>query len=170
MVAIAGEKWMVIASCIDGRLRVRDELLRNAAAADAVRRVLLAAPGVRQVSANPRAGSLLIIYQQAQTTLRKITDLLNRYLLPESSVPASLTERSPTERRSHDRRIGPPTRRSELFPRIRRQAVNLGMLAALLVSMAGAVLGAKMLHIVAGVVFLGVLAIHLFEKRRSLLV
>jgi hypothetical protein len=44
------------------------------------------------------------------------------------------------------------------------------MLAALLVSMAGAVLGAKMLHIVAGVVFLGVLAIHLFDKRRSLLV
>jgi hypothetical protein len=159
---------MVIASCIDGRLRVRDELLRNTAAADAVRRVLLAAPGVREVSANPRAGSLLIIYQQAQTTLRKITDLLNRYLLPERSVPASLAERSPTERRSHDRRIGPPTRRSELFPR--RQAVNLGMLAALLVSMAGAVLGAKMLHIVAGVVFLGVLAIHLFDKRRSLLV
>jgi hypothetical protein len=161
---------MVIASCIDGRLRVRDELLRNTAAADAVRRVLLALPGVREVSANPRAGSLLIIYQQAQTTLRKITDLLSRYLQPERSAPASLPGRSPTERRSHDRRTGPPTRRSELLPRIRRQAVNLGMLAALLVSMAGAALGAKMLHIAAGVVFLGVLAIHLFDKRRSLLI
>ena len=161
---------MVIASCIDGRLRIRDDLLRNASAADAVRRVLLAAPGVREVSVNPRAGSLLILYHQAQTTLRKITDLLSRYLLPERAAPASLDKRSVPERRSHNRRAGLPTRRSALLPRIRRQAVNLGMLSALLVSMAGAVLGAKMLHIVAGVVFLGVLAIHLFDQRRSLFV
>jgi hypothetical protein len=159
---------MVIASCIDGRLRIRDELLRSAAAADAVRRTLLAAPGIREVSANPRAGSLLILYQQAQTTLRKITDLLSRYLLPEKSAPTSMPERAALERRSSERRTL-PTRRSALVPRVRRQAVNLGMLAALLVSMAGAVLDAKTLHIVAGLVFLGIFAIHLFDKRRSLL-
>jgi len=160
---------MVIASCIDGRLRIRDEVLRNASAAETVRRALLAVPGIREVSANPRAGSLLVLYHQAQTTLRKITDLLRRHLLPERSATASLPERSASERRAHDRRTL-PTRRSELASGIRRRAVNLGMLAALLVSMAGAVLDAKTLHIVAGVFFLGVLAIHLFDKRRSLFI
>lgn len=160
---------MVIASCIDGRLRVRDDLLRNTAAAEAVRRALLAVPGIREVSTNPRAGSLLVLFQQAQTTLGKITDLLNRYLLPEKSAPTSFPRRSVPERRSHDRRTL-PTRRSEIALGIRRRAVNLGMLAMLLVSMAGAVLDAKSLHIISGVLFLGIFAIHLFDKRRSLFV
>lgn len=159
---------MVIASSIDGRVRIRDDLFRNAAAAEAVKRHLLAVPGIREVSTNSRAGSLLVKYQQAQTTLRKITDFLGRYL-PERLAPEGLPARSIPERRSHDRRTL-PTRREPSLARLRRQAVNLGMLSSLLLSMAGAVLDAMSLHIVAGVLFLGILAIHLFEKRRSLFI
>ena len=160
---------MVIASSIDGRVRFRDELFRNAEAAEAVKRDLLAVPGIREVSTNSRAGSLLVKYQQAQTTLRKIADFLGRYLLPERPASASFPARSAPERRSRERRTL-PSRRSASAPQIRRLAVNLGMLASLSLSMAGAVLDAMSLHIVAGVFFLGTLAIHLFDKRRSLFI
>ena len=148
---------MTITSCIDGRMRVRDGTLRNAAVAGSLSRLLSATPGVREVSANPRAGSLLILFQQAKSTLREITTLLERFLPAEASAsPAPATQKA---------RAGRPRRTAAA---VRRQAVNFGMLAALLASLAGAALGAKALHIIAGLVFVGFFGLHFFDKKHFL--
>lgn len=148
---------MMITSCIEGRIRVRDGLLRNSAVAGSLRRLLLATPGIREVSANPRAGSLLILYQQARTTLGEITALLARFLPEEASTPAAPAAKP---------RPGRPRRTTAAA--VRRQAVNLGMLAALLASLAGAALGAKALHIIAGLVFVGFFGLHFLDKKHFL--
>jgi hypothetical protein len=148
---------MTIASCIDGRIRVRDGLLRNSAVADSLSRLLLETPGIREVSANPRAGSLLILYQQAKTSFGEISALLARFLPEQASTSAS-TSPAPAAKSRTGR-----SRRTTAA--VRRQAVNLGMLAALLVSLAGAALGAKALHIIAGLVFVGFFGLHFFDKK-----
>lgn len=146
---------MMITSCIDGRIRVRDSLLRNASVAGTLNRVLLDAPGVKAVSINSRAGSLLILFRQAQTTVREIIALLEEFL------PAAKTASAPVPAKSgRSRQVGLAT--------IRRRAVNLGMLASLLVSLLGAALGAKTLHIVAGIIFVAVAGVHHYDKRQAL--
>lgn len=147
---------MTITSCIEGRIRVRDGLLRNSAVAASLSRLLLETPGVREVSANPRAGSLLILFQQARTTLGEITALLARVLPAEASASPSPAAKA---------RTGRPRRTAAA---VKRQAVNLGMLAALLASLAGAALGAKALHIIAGLVFVGFFGLHFFDKKHFL--
>ena len=149
---------MTITSCIDGRIRVRDGLLRNSTVAGSLSRLLLETPGVREVSANPRAGSLLILFQQARTTLGEITALLARFLPEEASTSPSSAPAPAAKART-----GRPRRATTAA--VRRQAVNLGMLAALLASLAGAALGAKALHIIAGLVFVGFFGLHFLDKK-----
>jgi hypothetical protein len=149
---------MTIASCIDGRIRVRDGLLHNPAVADSLSRLLLETPGIREVSANPRAGSLLILYQQAKSSFGEITALLARFL-PEQAATSAATSPAPAAKSRTGR-----SRRTTAAA-VRRQAVNLGMLAALLVSLAGAALGAKALHIIAGFVFVGFFGLHFLDKK-----
>lgn len=148
---------MLITSCIDGRIRVRDGLLRDLALAGSLSRLLLNTPGVREVSANPRSGSLLIVFQQARITLRQLTALLERFF--GSEQPGTPAPKAQTR---------PGRLRLPGLAAVQRQAVNLGMLASLLVSLLGAVLGAKLLHIISGAIFMAALGVHLFDKRRSL--
>ena len=147
---------MMVTSCIDGRIRVRDGLLRNSTVAGSLSRLLLETPGVREVSVNPRAGSLLILFQQARTTLGEITALLARFLPEETST-------SPSPAPAAKTRAGRP--RQAGLATVKRQAINLGMLAALLASLAGAALGAKALHIIAGLVFVGFFGLHFLDKK-----
>jgi hypothetical protein len=108
------------------------------------------------VSVNPRAGSLLILFQQARTTLGEITALLARFLPEETST-------SPSPAPAAKTRAGRP--RQAGLAAVKRQAINLGMLAALLASLAGAALGAKALHIIAGLVFVGFFGLHFLDKK-----
>lgn len=150
---------MDVTSHIAGRLRIRDEGLKKEALLSQVTEALLAAPGVTNVEANPRVGSLLILYSAAVTGMEKIQQILSGFLgAAQSAVRACSVGTA--------RILGKlPT---ALSPRVKRIAVNVGMLASLVVSLAAAMLGLKKLHILAGVIYLAIFGTHLFERRRFL--
>lgn len=154
---------MVVASLLSGRLRVRDEGLKREPLVDRVRDALMGTPGVAQVDANPRVGSLLVLYDAAlaaaEQILKTIAELLG------SAGEAGGQE----EPRSASGRIPFVGKASlSVSPAVRRKVVNLGMLASLLLSVAAAILDFKKLHILAGVVFLALFGDHFFQRREQM--
>lgn len=146
---------MVIASHVEGRLRVRDPRLRQPRVLYALREKLLLRPDVREVSCNPKVGSLLVLYRSLRNSFREISSLLGEFL--GRAVP-SAPKAAPAPKTS-------PRCRPLLS---RRRVVNFGMLASLLASLIASA-GSTQLHILAGLIFLGILGVHLFDKRATLL-
>jgi len=110
------------------------------------------------VSGNPRTASLLILYNTTRGAVGKITDLLARSLgrLRSTLAPAPCISRKV-----------PLSVSKPLLSK--RRVLNLGMLLSLLAALAALGAGSKA-HALAGAVFLGLLALHLFEKRATLLI
>jgi cation transport ATPase len=154
---------MQIASCINGRIRFRDQKLTNKNVAETVCERLTALPGVSSISVNNKTGSLLVIYSTAVAGLQKIMDAVTGLL---GAVEEYIGERRSAERRYEERRSGI----SNILPGLpaRKAIVNYGMLTSLLVSMFGILVGKK-LHVAAGVLFLAVLRVHLADKRKTVL-
>jgi len=147
---------MTIISTIPGRLRIRDQRLTRADRAEQVRNDLLAVNGVTEVTVGFRTGSLLIVYSIAHSCLPGIMELLTGAFGPEKENDGSC---ECSYRIANMMKPGAPSRRN---------ALNLGMLSALLASMAGIAIGPKKLHYAAGVLFLAFSGIHLFEKRHAM--
>lgn len=149
---------MLVASCIDGRIRIRDPQLTQKGVADVVCEALSALPGISQVTVNERVGSLLVIYSAAVTRFQSIMESIAALLGDEEEATpfARSGEQAPFV--SGLRSLGPAGRRS---------AVNLGMLASLVTSMLGIMFGLKKLHYAAGVIFLALFGIHFFKRRRA---
>lgn len=147
---------MTITSNIPGRIRIRDQRMTRADRAEQLRTDLMAMNGVGDVTVNLRTGSLLIIYSTAQSCLEGIMDLLTGLFgAGEESGGSS----------------GGSLRVAGLLvpgAPMRRRAVNLGMLASLLISMVGIMIGLKKLHYAAGILFLAIFGIHVFERRQAM--
>lgn len=147
---------MTITSNIPGRIRVRDQRLTRAEVAEQIRTGLLAMNGVTEVTVGIRTGSLLVTYSTAQPCLQGIMEFFSAKLGEEvdngSSCGCSLRIKNVLT-------SGAP---------LRRNAVNYGMLASLLTSMVGILVGLKKLHYAAGALFLAFFGIHLFERRRAM--
>jgi hypothetical protein len=145
---------MMIASHVEGRLRVRGGELKDSSLVEAVRESLLTRDGVREVSANSKTGSLLIFYNPSPEVMEGVLNTLTPYL-------QDFGESSP-----------PKTRTSILtkLPNLpnRRRVVHLGMLSSLGVSLLGAALDLKKLHIFTGIAWLVFLGFHLSGKKRIL--
>ena len=149
---------MQIASSIDGRVRIRDQQLTRTDVASAIEAKLSALPGVAQVSVNGKIGSLLVVYSAAAVTLKEIMKTIST-LLGETELPLRETR---NERAESVFRIRPLTLPGK------RSIVNMGMLASLVTSMVGIMIGLKKLHYAAGVVFLAFFGIHIFERRAAM--
>jgi heavy-metal-associated domain-containing protein len=147
---------MTVTSKIPGRIRIRDQRLTRADRAEQVRSDLLAMNGVTEVTVGIRTGSLLIIYSTALSSLQGIME----YLTGLFGVTEESDDSCECSFRAADLLApGAP---------LRRNAVNYGMLASLLISMVGIMIGLKKLHYAAGVLFLGFFGIHIFERRRAM--
>ncbi len=147
---------MEIISDIEGRMRVRDERLKSAPFAEGVKRALSECEGARDVSFNVRTGSMLVLYQQTPGAKECIRDAMVERLGEDEK--GSFQQHAP----SYSRRRTLSFRAAGKH----RRLIHYGMLISLLFSMGGAGLGAKKLHIYTGILFLNVLAAHLFGKRR----
>lgn len=171
---------MVVASLIDGRVRVRDEGLKKEQLAERVKEELMADPGVSSVEVNPRVGSLLIIYRAAVTAVEKILHLLSELLGSGPEPGKSEEEAHHREGRrswepSHPGKVpfGKVSLGSLRFGRmpfsisrgLRRTLVNFGMLASLVISVGLAFLDLKKLHILTGVVFMLLFGDHFYQRR-----
>jgi len=147
---------MTITSNIPGRIRIRDQRLTRVDQAEEIRNDLLAMNGVAEVTVAPRTGSLLIIYSAAHSSAQAIMALLTGLFgaAEESSSSCDCSFRA----------VDFPA----LGAKMRKNAVNSGMLASLLISMIGIMVGLKKLHVAAGILFLGIFGIHIFERRRAM--
>lgn len=145
---------MVVASHFEGRARIRDERLRNERVAASVREALLGSPGVDGVEANTRVGSLLILYSATVTGMERIQEVVSGFL---GSVEEPVS--------AGRERIIPRVSLS-IPPRLKRNVVNVGMLASLLLSIVAAIFDLKKLHILTGILFLAFFGDHLYERRQ----
>jgi hypothetical protein len=132
----------MIASFVAGRIRLRDEKLKNRAVVAEIQKRAAQLKGISDVSINQRTGSLLIFYDRVVLRLEQVLHILADYL-----------DAAKTECRKY------------AFSITNRKIVNLGMLASLAVSMFGAVLDIAVLHITAGIIFLGFLGLHIFRYK-----
>lgn len=149
---------MLIASCFDGRIRIRDQRLTQKGVADVACEVLSAIPGISQVTINGRTGSLLIIYSAAVAKLQDIMETITGLFGVEQESPKA----------RFGKEIPFVSGKQALGLSVRKAAVNMGMLASLLTSMIGILFGLKKLHVAAGILFLAFFGIHFFERRRTI--
>lgn len=151
---------MVVASVLDGRIRVRDEGLKKEPLLSRVREALLETPGVAAVEVNPRVGSLLVLFDAAlaaaQRLLQVVSDLLGQPLPAEE--PAAAAQGTPG--RFFARKVS-----FALSPALKKRVINIGMLASLLLSVAAAVFHFKKLHVLTGIVFLALFGDHYYQRR-----
>lgn len=130
----------MITSFIDGRLRIIDEKLESIATASHIEKRLSQFKGIVHVAINRRTRSLLIFYDKTILKFEQVLHVLADYLdIAEAENKRCISCIA-------DRKI-----------------VNLGMLVSLALSMFGAVLDIAVLHITAGIVFLGFLGLHIFR-------
>jgi len=149
---------MLITSCIDGRIRIRDQQLTQKAVASSTRETLSRLPGISQVTINDRVGSLLIIYSATITKLESIMETITGVLGEEQEHTNTCSD-DPSPIMSAVRAFRLPARKA---------TVNMGMLASLVTSMIGIMIGLKKLHFAAGMIFLAFFGIHFFERRRAM--
>lgn len=134
----------MVASSFAGRVRIRDRQLADPEVLHAVGAALEARAGILEVSGNPRVGSVLICYDEEAMGLDDVLEAVGAFFSPP----------------------GP----GEAAPRGGRGRggwVKVGMLGSLGLSLAGAALGAKKLHVIAGLVFLATVAAHVIDKEAA---
>jgi len=147
----------MIVSFIDGRIRMRGEYLKNPAVIDAIERIAKI-NGVRDVSANRRTGSVLILYDIAVIRLEQVLSLFPGF----TYLSAALMPHQAS------RKIAGAIYESPLLSIDSLRIINTGMFAVLGLSMFGAIVGSMAVHVAAGLVFLGFLAMHIFRYRKNL--
>ena len=149
---------MVVASLLDGRVRVRDEALKSEPRAARVRDALMATPGVAAAEVNLRVGSMLVLYDAALAAVDRILETIAG-LLGTSVTTGEAAPQRPF-------RMPLAGKMSlAITPAVKRRVVNMGMFASLLLSVAAAVLDLKKLHILAGVVFLALFGDHFYQRK-----
>lgn len=155
---------MVVASLLNGRVRVRDEGLKKQPLLSRVTDALIATPGVTSAEANTRVGSLLVFYDAALAAAEQILKLISELLGSPQEVPPSAGEAE----------TGGPTSRHfpfsrgmslSILPALRKRVVNYGMLAALALSVGAAIIHFKKLHVLAGILFLALFGDHIYQRR-----
>ena len=172
---------MVVASLLEGRVRVRDEGLKKEPLVARVREALLELPGVSAVEANPRVGSLLVIYSAALTAaekvLRTVSDLVGSgEEFREGAEPAQGREKTPFAEKASSAASRVRSRMLSLVGRAalavpsgtKKRLVNIGMLASLALSLAAAIFGLKKLHILAGIVFVALFGDHFYQRKEQI--
>lgn len=142
---------MVIVSNVAGRIRVRSRRLKSAAFAQAVKADLESYPGVTHVHANPRAGSVAVLFDTDAVNADKLEDRIEQACIPA----AGPSNRDP----------GSSARLSATLNR----ATKIGMLTTLSASLAYAAKGDKKPHIRFGIGFLAFAGLHMLRYSNRLL-
>lgn len=138
-----------IVAAIPGRIRVRDRALGVPGRLERLHAALSGLPGVLAIRINAAGGSLVLHYDAALADPDAMEAQLERCVEAELSTPA---KRAP---RSSRMRIN--------------RAAKAGMLASLAATLALAATGNKRWHTLAGIGFVGCLAVHLAAHRQHLL-
>jgi hypothetical protein len=138
-----------IVSSVPGRIRIRDQALRNHARLDQLEAALIQIEDITSLQSNPGAGSVVLHFDGTRTDMAALEARI------DATVDSALSTPLPKNNRS-------------LKMRVNRYA-KAGMLSSLATSLALAATGQKRWHAVSGSVFVACLGVHLSVYRRSLL-
>lgn len=140
------------AAAAQGRIRFRNEALKVAEFGYTIRDSLLELKGVMQVQVNKRIGSILILFDKTKVSADKI---LNR-IAESLGVDMAKVKKS----------VG--DMQKALTGKKGRTYVKRGMMAALGTAL-GVLLISEKWHAIAGAAFVSMLALHLYQNKRTLL-
>ena len=146
------EERIMTAGTASGRIRFRNEALKVAEFGMTVRDALLEAKGVLEVQVNRRIGSLLVIFDKSRINAEKILTRIADALgvdLDKMKKQAQQLQRT-------------------ISGRDARKYVKRGLLASLGLAL-GVVFLSEEWHVAAGTAFVGLLAAHLYQNRRTLM-
>lgn len=132
-------------STLDGRVRIRDKRLKDREFSEKVYSLLIGEQGIREVSVNHTAKSMLIIYDRNLISREQILKILEEKLsIVQSQNTLSLA-------------------------RVNKSIAVPGMLLSISISLIGLSIKSKGLHSVAGFIFVSLLLIHLYFHRKQLI-
>ena len=137
-----------IASSSPGRIRIKDPALRGRDCLSRVHKELAPLEGVRELSPNLVAGSIVVFFDHGEVSPAKLEQRI------EQALDAALA--------------APRKARRSIHNRVNR-AAKIGMLGSLGASLALAATGNKRWHAVTGGVFVACLGVHLGLHRKALL-
>jgi copper chaperone CopZ len=143
---------MNAAATTEGRIRFRNEALKVAEFGYAIRDSLLEAKGVMQVQVNKRVGSILILFDKTKISAEKI---LNKIA---EAIGVDMTKV----------KAGVNNMNKALTGRKGRRYVKRGLMATITTAI-GVVYFSEKLHVVAGIGFLTLLAMHVYQNKRTLM-
>lgn len=148
-----------ITSFIEGRVRLRHDAFKDAARVAMINQILPGLPGILEVVANSRTGSLLIHYDCDELDRDAVLALLRQgeTMLGLQSDAA-------------DGECGslPPTVRETMSPLRWQRSMYMAMLASLGASLAFGLTGRLRPHMLAGSVFVALNAVHMWDRRKYL--
>ncbi len=156
-----------IVSSTPGRIRLRHARLRSAAQCSALCGVLEKVDGVTHATANPKAGSIVVVYAPRHSTAAAMEAAITAHCpaaWTSAGAHGSGAKTTATPLSASATQLHPPSTRV----RVNRVAKR-GMLLGRGASFALAGLGNKRWHAATGLVFVGCLAPHLSVHRRNLL-
>lgn len=149
----------MVSSFVDGRVRLRHADLKKPSIVEKITKDFARRKGIDLISANRKVGSLLVHYDRTLTRLDEILPVLRKHL-KETPAPG---KNRPVRKRS----------RNNSWPQLsmsKRQLINLGLLASLAGSLLALFVNATTAHIQLGLLFTAVSVLHLFDKKKTLLV
>ena len=139
----------MIVSALRGRIRIRNEVIKNSALTTDMRDKLLSLQGILDVSTNELVGSMLILYDTERINLEKIESVLTSYLGDNSNKTAVQSG------------IGSRKNRVQQ-PFVKQRIAKTGMTLSLVISLSSLALsGSKKLHFYAGLAFVLFVGLHL---------
>ena len=134
------------------RIRFRNEALKIADFGYSLRDSLLETKGVIEVHINRRVGSVLVLFDKAKISTKKI-----------------LTKISETLSIDFDKVLeGVKNLKKTLMSRKGRRYVKVGMFGAIATSLASLAFSSKW-HAATGVAFAGTTALHLYQNKKTIL-
>lgn len=140
------------AAATQGRIRFRNESLKVAEFGYTLRDALLEVKGVVQVQVNKRIGSILILFDKTKISADKILNTIAGALGVDMSKVKN----------------GISNANKALTGRKGRRYVKRGLMASIATAL-GIVYFSEKWHVVAGITFVHLLALHLYQNKKSLM-
>lgn len=140
------------AAATQGRIRFRNEALKVAEFGYSLRDALLEVKGVVQVQVNKRIGSILILFDKTKISTEKILKTI------ADALGVDLTKVKSGMNDVHKALTGLKGRRY----------VKRGMLATIAAAL-GIVYFSEKWHVAAGIAFVHLLALHLYQNKKTLM-
>jgi copper chaperone CopZ len=146
----------MIASCIEGRIRLRHPALTDATLLRDVAEQVAALPGITGVEANPRTGSLLVTHDDSIATADLVA-MAEQYAAGHAAAAAAVPAKLSRGRTKAN------------VARIKRRTQKIGLATCMAGAVATGLADTKAAHLVFGLGLAGFAAWHLTMYRRRFL-